>query len=331
MSKYEVGDKVLLRKDLEVGKMYKGCSLVESMKQYLGKEAIIKKVDYDGDYKIDLDDREWYWTDDMIEKKILQVGDKVRIKEDLTTGYDYEIYVNNDMISYKGKIATIKYANESNDTFFLDIDGECWEWSEDMFDLISNDIKEEVKEENSSKLKVGTCVLIKDDLREGNDYEIYVSSDMEDYSGKFAKITEYTYNDHYKLDVDDGEWHWTEDMFEVVDFTLVNALKNIKDGMSLVNEDGSKVITCKDGVVYTKGFNGKFDLEEVFYVAEVLTLIEVLNKKYVEKQITMYMENEGSRIVTLKDDLDIYNEYGVDVTECYCIKDLLGATFSIKL
>ena len=184
MSKYEVGNKVLLRKDLEVGKMYKGCSFAESMKQYIGKEAIIKKVDYDGDYKIDLDDGEWYWTDDM---------------------------------------------------------------------------------------------------------------------------------------------------FEVVDFTLVNALKIIKDGMSLVNEDGSKVITCKDGVVYTKGFNGEFDLEEVFYVAEVLTLIEVLNKKYVEKQITMYMENEGSQIVTLKDDLDIYDEDGIDVTEFYYIKDLLGATFSIKL
>ena len=185
MSKYEVGDKVPIRKDLEVGERYKGCSLVESMKQYLGKEAIIEKVDYDGDYKIDLDDREWYWTDDMFD--------------------------------------------------------------------------------------------------------------------------------------------------EVVNFTLVNALKFIKDGMSLVNEDGSKVITCKDGVVYTKGFNGEFDLEEVFYVAEVLTLIEVLNKKYVEKQITMYMENEGSRIVTLKDDLDIYDKYGIDVTECYYIKDLLGATFSIKL
>ena len=337
MSKYEVGNKVLLRKDLEVGELYKDCSLTKSMKQYLGKEAIIKEVDYDGDYKIDLDDGEWCWTDDMIEKKILQVGDKVRIKEDLTTGYDYEIYVNNDMISYKGKIATIKYANESNDTFFLDIDGQCqrWEWSEDMFDLISNDIKEEVKDEvkdeSSSKLKVGTCVLIKDDLREGNDYEIYVNSCMEDYSGKFAKITGYTHNDHYALDVDDGEWHWTEDMFEVVDFTLVNVLKFIKDGMSLVNEDGSKVITCKDGVVYTKGFNGEFDLEEVFYVAEVLTLIEILNKKYVEKQITMYMENEGSQIVTLKDDLDIYDEDGIDVTELYYIKDLLGATFSIKL
>ena len=39
MSKYEVGDRVLLRKDLEVGELYKDCSLVESMKQYLGKEA----------------------------------------------------------------------------------------------------------------------------------------------------------------------------------------------------------------------------------------------------------------------------------------------------
>ena len=70
MSKYEVGNKVLLRKDLEVGEMYKGCSLVESMKQYLGKEAIIEKVDYDGDYKIDLDDREWYWTDDMFDEVV---------------------------------------------------------------------------------------------------------------------------------------------------------------------------------------------------------------------------------------------------------------------
>ena len=43
MSKYEVGNKVLLRKDLEVGKIYKWCSLTKSMKQYLGKEAIIEE------------------------------------------------------------------------------------------------------------------------------------------------------------------------------------------------------------------------------------------------------------------------------------------------
>lgn len=66
--KYEVGDKVVIRRDLEEGKMYEDRYVFDDMLQFAGKEAKIMRSDGDGDYSIDLDSDEFYWTAEMFEE-----------------------------------------------------------------------------------------------------------------------------------------------------------------------------------------------------------------------------------------------------------------------
>lgn len=62
-----------------------------------------------------------------------KVGDKVRIKEDLSCNKCYKIAAAKDMEKYKGKIAKVKkISNEGN--YILDIDGMKWAWSDDMLE-----------------------------------------------------------------------------------------------------------------------------------------------------------------------------------------------------
>lgn len=65
--KYEVGDKVRVREDLEVGKKFNDCTFIKDMEEYKGKIATITYCYDDDSYDIDLDDGEWYWTDEMLE------------------------------------------------------------------------------------------------------------------------------------------------------------------------------------------------------------------------------------------------------------------------
>lgn len=143
MSKYKVGDKVLIREDLEVSKYYGSCSVVPRMKKYLGQIATIERIDIDGDYEIDLDDKEWSWTEEMIEKLVeekeetFEVGDLVKIREDLRHGNDFEIYVNKDMLEFKGKVGTI-IEKSATGSFVLDVDKGEWRWTQDMMKKIKD-------------------------------------------------------------------------------------------------------------------------------------------------------------------------------------------------
>lgn len=64
--KYKVGDKVKVREDLEVGKEYNDCTFIIDMEKYKGKTATIIYC-YEDSYDIDIDDGNWFWTDDMLE------------------------------------------------------------------------------------------------------------------------------------------------------------------------------------------------------------------------------------------------------------------------
>ena len=64
------------------------------------------------------------------------------------------------------------------------------------------------------KYKVGDRVKIREDLIVGNEYGADdFAEEMELYKGGIATITD-IYNNKYFIDVDDGEWHWTDEMFE---------------------------------------------------------------------------------------------------------------------
>ena len=63
--KYKIGDKVLVRPDLEEGKTY-GVEVVMSDMLYLkGKIVTIEHVDHPDYYRIKEDPDQWHWTDEM--------------------------------------------------------------------------------------------------------------------------------------------------------------------------------------------------------------------------------------------------------------------------
>ena len=66
--KYNVGDKVKIREDLVIDNVYGVDSFVDEMEKYKGRTAII--TDVSDRYQIDIDNGEWFWTDDMFEDYI---------------------------------------------------------------------------------------------------------------------------------------------------------------------------------------------------------------------------------------------------------------------
>lgn len=63
---FKVGDKVKIRKDFSKTKSYK-IAPVLNMEKYKGKIAEIQRISTGGNYKLDIDNMEWYWSDDMLE------------------------------------------------------------------------------------------------------------------------------------------------------------------------------------------------------------------------------------------------------------------------
>ena len=64
--KFKVGDKVRIRKDLEVGKWYGYAWVIEDMKIHFGKTTTISYC-FNYGYELDIDGGEFSWTDEMLE------------------------------------------------------------------------------------------------------------------------------------------------------------------------------------------------------------------------------------------------------------------------
>lgn len=67
------------------------------------------------------------------------------------------------------------------------------------------------------KYKIGDKVRVKRELKEGDDFDIYVSEEMAKYAGKIVTIAKETkcYGNNTRYEIkEDRFWNWTEDMFE---------------------------------------------------------------------------------------------------------------------
>ena len=63
------------------------------------------------------------------------------------------------------------------------------------------------------KFKIGMKVKIRTDLSENKSYPPGINPDMIELAGKFAKIIE-LHEESCILDIDNGEYLWSEDMIE---------------------------------------------------------------------------------------------------------------------
>lgn len=81
--KYKVGDRVKVRKDLEVGQVYGDCDFIEEMKEFRGKIMTVEKVYYSSYYLHG--GGTWHWSEEMLEDvesiNILVRGNKVIAKK----------------------------------------------------------------------------------------------------------------------------------------------------------------------------------------------------------------------------------------------------------
>lgn len=88
------------------------------------------------------------------------------------------------------------------------------------------------------KYKVGDKVRIREDLKVGKEYdEATVVENMKRYFGKTTTIRD-VYEHCYTLDVDNGDWIWTDDMFEdgvekVKEESDIKEVKNVDIGYYL--------------------------------------------------------------------------------------------------
>lgn len=71
------------------------------------------------------------------------------------------------------------------------------------------------------RYKIGDVVTVRSDLSDDECYYMDdgvtwngVAFDMVGYAGEVVTISEYAGNGQYRIAEDDGEWYWTDEMFE---------------------------------------------------------------------------------------------------------------------
>lgn len=87
-----------------------------------------------------------------------KVGNKVKIRENLSLGKHYSVHLSRSMLLNKGKEAKITYISPDDNACHLDIDGDDWWWSEDMLEPYMAEIRK-------SDLKDGDYCIFKNKER----------------------------------------------------------------------------------------------------------------------------------------------------------------------
>lgn len=121
-----------------------------------------------------------------------KVGDKVKIREDLSCGRFGGVYFSNSMKRYRGKEAKITYISPDDDTCHLDIDGDNWWWSEDMLETYMAGIRK-------SDLKDGDYCIFKNKER-AIKFGGYVIMNRGTMSlREYSKKLEHNYDSNYDI------------------------------------------------------------------------------------------------------------------------------------
>ena len=180
MSKFNVGDVVTVRNDLEIGEWYGENDVVREMLKFRGKQVEIEAVLENNQYLIKGDT--WSWTDEMFEEgkeedkmPKFKVGDVVRIKDE----FDYDL-VNGEVgyvdgfEAYHGKIATITYIT-CGGNYNIDIDDENYNWHESQFDFAEPVPKSDDSIIMFAKLRDGAIIPSK--REEDGCYDLYICTD----------------------------------------------------------------------------------------------------------------------------------------------------------
>ncbi len=110
---------------------------VDEMMDYIGLTATITNVMYNErvGVSIDIDDGEWWWHSSLLEPIEINVGDTVRINDDIRSGV---FNVVDEMIQYRGKVCTV--INISDGGYHLDVDNGRWWWNKSIISKVDSAI-----------------------------------------------------------------------------------------------------------------------------------------------------------------------------------------------
>lgn len=109
------------------------------------------------------------------------------------------------------------------------------------------------------KFKVRDRVKIRKDLEEGKEYNgVPFNEKMKKYEGEIAKITKKN-SRCYELDIDNGDWCWSDDMLEHV--------PNLENGDIITRRDEEKGVVIDRRIINLK--NGNLFLDFADYTKEL--------------------------------------------------------------
>ncbi len=109
--KYKVGDKVRVRKDLEIGKTYDDLTFNRAMETFKGRTLTIKSLDITF-YKLEEDEFKFSWSESMLEAvkatKYITIKEKTLKKYQDKAKKNFELFVETALKNenLKGQIET---------------------------------------------------------------------------------------------------------------------------------------------------------------------------------------------------------------------------------
>ena len=193
--KYEIGDIVRIKDDLQEGEEYGVCDVVDSMLKYRGTIDIIENIDKDGGYHLANNNNPYMWSEEMLEPVKIkddlkheikeknnmkyEIGDIVKVKDGLQVGEKYgNCEVLEGMLEYRGKMYVIVDIDFDGDYSLKSIanpkDTNYYSWHKDMLEPVR--IKNDLKQSTTPKMdRLGIYQYLLNNLEEtykakNNDY-----------------------------------------------------------------------------------------------------------------------------------------------------------------
>ena len=113
--KYEIGDVVRIKDDLQAGKKYGGCVALTGMLKFRGKIDTIENIDRDGDFYLSDNDNAYVWHKDMVEPVIMEDDLELATTHNISRLGIYQYLLNNLEETYEAK--NNDYGNSVADTY----------------------------------------------------------------------------------------------------------------------------------------------------------------------------------------------------------------------
>lgn len=202
-----------------------------------------------------------------------KVGDKVKIREDLSCGRFGGVYFYDSMKGYRGREAKITYIDSYDNTYHLDIDDNNWWWTDGMLELYEAKRAEMKK----SDLKDGDYCIFKNKERAIKMGEYVVANGggipLKEYNNKL----EHNYNSNYDIVRIDRptEYKTIYKNDEILDSTekkyLAAVIAPFRDkvkNIAKIDKDNGKqyICICHYGGLYTENITLPYFKSGTMYV-----------------------------------------------------------------